>query len=554
MLDAIVVGSGHNALVAACYLARESWAVEVLERDTVPGGAVSTVERFPGHRVDRGSSAHLMIRQSGIIEELDLAGHGLTYIDCDPWAFAPGPPESPGRPGIVFRTDLAATCASIAAACGKRDADAYRRFVTEWTPLARSVMRAFSRPPGVAGLSRAFGPLGMPAFLGGGFPPTALARRFLGTGDALLDYYFDDEPLKAALAWFGAQSGPPMSEPGTAPMIGFAALMHQAPPGRAVGGSGSLATALVSRLRADRGTVTTGDAVTALRRTDGGWSATTEHGRTVRARTVVAGCHILTTIGLLADGGAVSASAATELRRGIRVGPGIGMAVRLATDALPAYPSAPDCGPGPGVHAGLQLLVSDRAHLRTGHAAALAGRLPPRPAALSMTFSALDRSLCPDGEHQMTLWSQWHPYRIADGTRWADVAETEADRVVDEIERFAPGTRETVTARHVQSPAGLESELGLIGGNIMHIEMSLDQMLAFRPTAELAGQRLSGLAADAGRGDPLAGLYLTGASTHPGGGVSGYSGRSAARLALRDARAGTLRRLLPAARSRVRRR
>ncbi|QDQ97878.1 phytoene desaturase family protein [Tomitella fengzijianii] len=553
MLDAIVVGSGHNALVAACYLAREGWSVEVFERDTVPGGAVSTVERFPGHLVDRGSSAHLMIRQSGIIEELGLADHGLSYIDCDPWAFAPAPPESPDRPGIVFQTDLPATCASIEAACGARDADAYRRFVTEWAPLARSVMRAFARPPGAAGLSRAFGPLGMPAFLGGGHPPAALARRFLSTGDALLDYYFDDEPLKAALAWFGAQSGPPMSEPGTAPMVGFAALMHRMPPGRAVGGSGALTTALAARLRADGGTLTTGDAVTALRRTDCGWAATTEHGRTVRARTAIAGCHILTTVDLLTEGGALPESAAAELRRGIRVGPGIGMAVRLATDSLPAYPSAPDDRPGPGVHAGLQLLVSDRAHLRTGHAAALAGRLPPRPAALAMTFSALDASLCPEGRHQMTLWSQWHPYRIADGTRWEDVAEREADRVVDEIEQYAPGTRETVTDRYVQSPLGLERELGLVGGNIMHIEMSLDQMLAFRPTPGLAGQRMSGISPAPGRDDPLAGLYLTGASTHPGGGVSGYSGRSAARLALRDARAGGLRRLLPAARGRTRR-
>ncbi len=556
MLDAIVVGSGHNSLVAACYLAREGWSVEVLERDTVPGGAVSTVERFPGHRVDRGSSAHLMIRQSGIIEELALADHGLAYIDCDPWAFAPAPPEQPGRPGIVFRTDLAATCESIEAACGPRDADAYRRFVAEWAPRARSVMRAFSRPPSAAGLSRAFGPLGMPARLGGsGAAPADLARNFLTTGDALLDTYFDDEPLKAALAWFGAQSGPPMSEPGTAPMVGFAALMHESPPGRAAGGSGALASALVSRLRADGGALSTGDAVTALRRIDGGWEARTADGRTVRGRVAVAGCHVLTTVDLLVAGGALPESTAQDLRRGIRVGPGIGMAVRLALDALPAYPSAPQADSGPGVHAGLQLLVTERAQLRTGHAAALAGLLPPRPSALAMTFSALDPTLSPPGEHQMTLWSQWHPYRIADGSSWAGVAAREADRVVDEIERFAPGTRESVTARHIQSPVELERELGLRGGNIMHVEMSLDQMLAFRPVPALAGQRMSGAAATRrpGRGSALGGLYLTGASTHPGGGVSGYSGRSAARLALGDAHGGALRRFLPVP-SRIRRR
>ncbi len=90
----VVVGSGHNGLVAACYLARAGLSVEVVESDDVLGGAVSTVERWPGVRVDRGSSAHVIVRQSGIVEELDLAAHGLRYLDCDPWGVAPAP--SPG--------------------------------------------------------------------------------------------------------------------------------------------------------------------------------------------------------------------------------------------------------------------------------------------------------------------------------------------------------------------------------------------------------------------------------------------------------------------------
>src|SRR6476620_11291300 len=131
MIDAVVVGSGHNALVSACYLARAGWSVEVLERDTVVGGAVSTVERFPGHQVDRGSSAHIMVRHTGIIEELDLARFGLRYIDCDPWAFAPPPPSTDAAP-IVFHRSVTDTCASIESACGARDGDAYRRFVEVW--------------------------------------------------------------------------------------------------------------------------------------------------------------------------------------------------------------------------------------------------------------------------------------------------------------------------------------------------------------------------------------------------------------------------------------
>lgn len=527
MIDAVVVGSGHNALVSACYLAREGWSVEALERDTELGGAVSTVERFPGHRVDRGSSAHIMIRHTGIVEELDLAAHGLRYLDCDPWAFAPSPPGET-RPGIVFHRDLEATCRSIAESCSRRDADAYHRFVQTWGPRTASVMRAFGAPPTGGRLVRSFWGLDT------GDGPARLSREFLASGDALLDEWFDDERLKAALAWFGAQSGPPMSEPGTAPMVGFAALMHTIPPGRAVGGSGALTAALASRLASDGGRIRFGDAVVELRRDGDGWLTRTGNGHVVRSRTVIAGCHILTTLDLLETGGHDAARIA-DWRRRIRVGPGIGMVVRLGTDALPRYPSAPD---EVAVTSGLQLLVSDRAQLRLAHGAALAGELPPTPAVLAMSFSGIDPGLCPPGEHQATLWSQWHPYELSGGRNWSDLAESEGDRIVAEIERLAPGFAASVRHRLVQTPADLESELGLIGGNVMHVEMSLDQMFMWRPLPELSGHRVP----------DASGLYLTGASTHPGGGVSGSSGRSAARVALSDARTGGLRRLLHRAR------
>ncbi|RVW05640.1 phytoene desaturase family protein [Rhodococcus xishaensis] len=521
--DVVVVGSGHNALVSACYLARAGRSVEVLERDTVLGGAVSTVERFPGHKVDRGSSAHIMIRHTGIIEELDLAAHGLRYIDCDPWAFAPAPAGS-DRPGIVFHRSLDETCRSIEGACGVADAHAYRRFVHTWGPRSERVMRAFSAPPTGAHLLRSF--WGLDASGGG----AALSREFLSTGDALLDGYFDSEPLKAALAWFGAQSGPPMSEPGTAPMVGFAALMHTLPPGRAVGGSGALTTALASRLESDGGTVTLGDCVTELRRDSGGWTVVTESGRRVQTRTVIAGCHVLTTLDLLERGG-YDRDTLAGWRRRIRVGPGIGMVLRLGTDALPSYPSAPA---DVITTSGLQLLVSDRAQLRAAHGAALAGELPAEPAVLAMSFSGIDPTISPAGEHQVTLWSQWHPYALSRGRNWADLGEREADRVVAGVDALAPGFADSIRHRYVQTPIDIEHEMGLLGGNVMHIEMSLDQMMLWRPIPELSAHRVPG--AD--------NLYLTGASTHPGGGVSGASGRSAARIALADAHGGRLRQVL----------
>lgn len=504
----VVIGSGHNALVAACYLARAGRRVRVLERDEVPGGAVSTVARFPGHLVDRGSSAHIMIRHTGIVEELELERFGLRYLDCDPWGFTP---SDGTRPPIVFRRDLDATCASIAAACGARDAAAYRRFVGVWGARSARVMRAFGGPPTPGRLLRSF--WGLDARDGG----SALSREFLQSGDALLDTWFDDERLKASLAWFGAQSGPPMSEPGTAPMAGFAALMHTLPPGRAVGGSGALSAALIARLRSDGGELHTGDAVTELRRSGRGWRVCTASGRDLHADTVIAGAHILTTLDLLRAGG-FDETILDDWQRRIRVGPGIGMVVRLATDRLPEYSGAtPDESAR-----GLQFLVADRAQLRHAHGAALAGALPPRPVVLAMSFSALDPSIAPPEEHQLSLWAQWHPYKLADGGDWAAHAESEADRIVAEVERYAPGFTASIRQRFVQTPVDLEREMGLRGGNVMHVEMSLDQMMLWRPLPELSGQRVPG----------APNLFLTGASTHPGGGVSGASGRSAAQLAL----------------------
>ena len=107
--DVVVIGSGHNGLTCAAYLARAGVDVHVVEKDSVIGGATSTVERYPGHLTDRGSSAHLMIRHTGIPEELELEAHGLRYVDCDPWGFAPAPPGSGERSSACFAGSVSAT-------------------------------------------------------------------------------------------------------------------------------------------------------------------------------------------------------------------------------------------------------------------------------------------------------------------------------------------------------------------------------------------------------------------------------------------------------------
>jgi phytoene dehydrogenase-like protein len=522
-LDVVVVGSGHNGLVAACYLARAGLSVEVVESDDVLGGAVSTVERWPGVRVDRGSSAHVIIRHSGIVEELDLAAHGLRYIDCDPWGFAPAPsPGDPGRNGrpLVFSVDLDATCASIAAACGPEDAAAYRRFVGVWGPRSRAVAASFGRRPSPAGLIRSFWPMGAPSDGRPRTPGADLAVDFLGSGDALLDRWFTSERLKAALAWFGAQSGPPMSEPGTAAMVAWVALLHDVPPGHPMGGSGGLTAALRRRLEFDGGRVVLGDGAARLLIEDDAdgvrvAGVQTVSGRQVRAGAVLAACHVQATRELAGDAAPPALATADP-----PLGNGFGLVVRALTDSPPVYP---------GVSAeqslqGLQLLCTNRADLAAAHGDWLAGRLPRAPVPLAMSFSASDPTLAPAGQHVVTIWGQWYPYALADGSDWDALAEAEGYRLVESVDRHAPGFASSVQRLYVQTPLALERELSLPRGNVMHVEMGLASMFAFRPTPALSGYRVPG----------LPGLYLAGASTHPGGGVSGNSGRTAARVLLAD--------------------
>jgi len=510
---AVVVGAGHNALVAACYLARAGLEVEVVERDTVVGGAVSTVERFPGYRMDRGSSAHIMVRHTGIVEDLRLADCGLHYQDLDPWGFAPfGPPDD--QQAITFWVDLDRTCASIEAVCGSRDADAYRAFVQDWSARNLRVFRAFQGPPTPRHLGQTLWGIGKGTGLGG----LELSRQFLSSADALLDEHLDDERLKTALAWMGAQSGPPTSEVATADLVGWNTVMHLRPPGHPVGGSGRLSEALAQRLERLGGRVRLGDGAAVIT-TDGGrvTGVRTTSGEHLRASLVVAGCHVLATMDLLDDG--APAALVTRVRRTVRTGNGIGMVVRLATTDLPRYPSA-----GPDTHRAMQLLAPSRQFLRKAHGEFTAGLPPERPAALAMTFSAFDGTLAPPNRHNVTVWGQWHPFALSNGESWASIAQREADKLVAEVERAAPGFASSVQQMHVQSPVELERELGLRSGQVMHVEMTFDQMFLWRPTPELSSYRMPG----------VDGLYLCGASMHPGGGVFGASGRSAAAVALAD--------------------
>jgi phytoene dehydrogenase-like protein len=150
-----------------------------------------------------------------------------------------------------------------------------------------------------------------------------------------------------------------------------------------------------------------------------------------------------------------------------------------------------------------------------------------------MTFSAIDPDVAPPGKHTVFLWSQYFPRNLADGQQWADIRERVADNILEVLYRYAPNMRGAIIDRHIQTPLDLEQRIGLRNGNVMHVEMSFDQMFFFRPLPDLSNYRT-----------PIRGLYLTGASTHPGGGVFGASGMNTSRVVLQDR---AVRRWLPVA-------
>jgi phytoene dehydrogenase-like protein len=497
-----VVGAGHNGLVAACYLAKAGYDVEVLERDSVIGGAVSTVERWPGVRVDRGSSIHVMVRHTGIVEELALSDVGLIYDDVEPWAVLPHP-DGPLR----FSGDLDSTCASIEATCTAKDAAAYRAFVDEWTPRMRWFLDVAAAPP----TARALGRRGWSLLRANDRGATQLVRDFVEPAEAALARRFDDPRLRAALGWWAAQSGPPPHAVGTAPMAGTAALFHMRAAGRPRGGSGRLSEALAARLESSGATIRTGDPVISITpRQHGTCVVTTESGDQIRARAVVSACHVADTARLLND---------QQAAQQVRVGDGLGMVMRLLTDRLPTY--RVDV---PGAHTAMQLLVDSPGQLRAAYGDFLRGEASHDPPLIVMTPSATDPTLAPAGQHVVTVWAQWHPRELR-ASNWDGERERIGDQLLATVEHWAPGLTAGVIARHIQTPLDLERELGLHAGNVMHLESELDAMFAFRPLPGWSAYRT-----------PHRGVYVCGASTHPGGGVWGASGRSAARVVARDLR------------------
>jgi len=516
--DVLVIGAGHNALVCAGYLAQAGYHVIMLERRHKVGGAVVTEEIIPGFQFDLGGSAHILIHHTPIVQDLNLSAFGLEYIDLDPLFFAPFPDGS----HITIWKDLERTCASIAQV-SPADADAYRAFIHRWQPLAEGMVQTFLEPPTPGNLFKNM--LWQAATRGDRFE--RLSDILHGYGQ-LLRESFQDERVRAVIGWMAAQSGPPPGEPMSAPFALWHPMYHQSGMKRPRGGSGMLTQALARMIQAHGGHIIAGAPVARILTRNGrAIGAETTGGIRVTARAVVSGAHIKTTMRMLQSG--VAPTPTRNLVDKARVGNGFGMIVRFAMHELPNYtalPSPLDAAgkpvPGPQ-HRAMQFICPSLPYLERAYGDYLGGEPSREPALIAMTFSAADDTLAPPGQHTLFLWGQYFPYELASGRNWDEIGDQVADHMLDTLAQYAPNVKQAVIDRLVEHPLYLERELGLLRGNVMHLEMSIDQMFMLRPALTMSTYR-----------SPVPGLYLTGASTHPGGGIMGAAGRNAATTLLHD--------------------
>ncbi len=519
--DVAVIGGGHNGLTCACYLAKAGLKVIVLERRHIVGGAVCTEDDLiPGYKIDVGSSAHIMIHLTPVVKDLELEKFGLRYIDCDPFAFAPMPD---GKGAIYFWRDLDKTCESIARV-SPEDAERYRKFVSEWEKLNEGVFEAFLKPPTMFNLGRhmIFGTKSK--------NPADMVRKLMTSYGALVRETFKHEGLRAAMAWLAAQSGPPPTAAATGDFLGWHSMIHRSGVKRPRGGSGALTQAMARALAHHGGELLLNAEVKQIEIQNNQTGAIVlENGERIEAARIVSNAHVHTTFLKLIGAENLPAGLAERIEN-VRIGNGFGMIVRCAVSELPDYLAAPSGGKPSECHRGLQLLCPSMKYLERAYADYLNGIPSKNPCPLAMSFSAVDPTLAPEGKHTLFIWGQYYPYELANGERWENIEQREADKLIDAVNAYAPNVKDSILDRFIQSPLDLEQRIGLLRGNVMHVEMDFDQMFLFRPLPEMSAYRT-----------PIKNLYLTGASTHPGGGVFAASGYNTAQVVLKDVKGGWFR-------------
>jgi len=523
--DSVIIGGGHNGLVAAAYLARSGRKVLVLERRELLGGCAVTEEIWPGYRVS--TAAYLTsLLQERIVQELELARYGYQVDAKDPAFFSAFPD---GRHFFMWQ-DRAKTLAEIAK-FSRHDADVYPAYEEQLERLSQVVegLLLTTPPPfplrasdlvdylRLAGKMRKLGPRDL----------VALVKIFTQSAAEFLDEWFQSEEVKVTLATdgvIGANGGP--RSPGTAYILLHHCMGgvggHRGLWGFVRGGMGAVPEAIAASARAKGVEIRVNAPVAKVLVRDGrARGVVLESGEEIAAATVASNLDPKLTFLRLLDPKDLDAEFVRAIRN-FRI-EGTSCKINLALNGLPeftAYPGGAPSGPGPHHKATMHICPSID-YVERAWDDAKYGRASQRPL-LELTIPTMyDASLAPPGKHIMGIFLQYAPYTLREGT-WDELREPFGDRVISLIEEYAPNIRQIVEHRQVLSPLDLERRFGITGGNIFHGEMSLDQMFAMRPVAGWARYRT-----------PISSLYLCGSGAHPGGGVMGAPGFNCAREMLK---------------------
>ena len=505
--DAVVIGAGHNGLVCAAYLARSGLKVVVCEATDRIGGACVTEELFPGFHISTASySLSLLLPE--VVEELGLK---LDIRPKDPELFAPYPDGG----GLVLWRDAAKRTAALRE-LSAADADAYARFEYLFEAAARCLRPLLTFPATRKQVRRAF----RRSEIDGLFKQTVD-----GAIADVVEEYFEHELVRGLMASqgiIGSAAGP--HTPGTAYIYlhhAFGLATGESGVwGFVRGGMGAITAQLADIARAAGAEIRTEAPVaqiTLAGRRAGG--VVLESGEEIEARTVCSNAHPARTVDLLADG-----SLAPEFVEDVRLVPTAGTVVKVncALSGLPRFKGM-DGGDAPGPeHLGTITISPSIDYLEKGAAAAAEGRVADEIFIEAWIQTASEPELAPAGKHTLSVFAQYAPYELADGT-WDERRDEIGDRVLATLENYAPGLTGLVEDRLVLGPPDLEARFGLVGGNIFHGELLPDWLFDKRPANTWHRYRA-----------PIAGLYICGSGAHPGGGVCGAPGRNAARAVLED--------------------
>jgi beta-carotene ketolase (CrtO type) len=534
--DVVIIGAGHNGLVCACYLLKAGYNVLLLERRSLPGGGATTEESMPeeapGFKFNLCAIDHEFIHLGPVVKELELEKHGLKYLYCDPVVFCPHPDGK----YFLGHKSVDKTCAEIERYSPK-DAKRYGEFIEFWQHLLQGITPVFNAPPksivDIAGnydlqkLQDLFSVLGPPN------KTLDLLRTLLSSAEDNVSEWFDSEFLRAPLARLASELGAPPSQKMLAIGAIMMAMRHHPGMARPVGGTGALISALLSLLQSLGGKVLTEQTVEKILIDDG---------RAVGVR-VAGGTEYRAKLGVisnidakrlflnLVDSNEVD-HADPNLRERLDRRIVNNNETILKIDCALSEPLRFEHHNHQDEYLVGSVLIADSVkHVEIAHSDPAIGKIPDSDPSMYVVMpTMLDPSMAPEGKH--TLWIEFFaPYQIENaegtglhGTGWTDELKNKvADRVLDKLADYAPNVKNAVMARSVESPAELGDRLGALKGNYYHIDMSLEQMIFFRPLPELANYKT-----------PVKGLFLTGAGTHPGGSISGMPGRNCARIFLQN--------------------